>query len=140
LINPPRFGIAAGVVSRIRARLRRIARVEPSGSPVGLIAGPLTPARFVTIRGHPAESVTSFRSTPMPRKPRLSIPDAFHAVTAGDKAARTPTLVLHGEWLKAAGFPIGTQAYVTTDARGEIPLHRLGIRPPRKLRVRAAKP
>jgi hypothetical protein len=80
----------------------------------------------------------------MARKLAPSIPEPFHRVvastlTAGDKTAKIPMLVLRGEWLKAAGFPIGTNAYVTTDARGEIALHRLGIRPPRKVRVVATR-
>jgi hypothetical protein len=80
----------------------------------------------------------------MTRKLRPSIPEPFHRVTAslvtaGEKTAKIPTLVLRGEWLKAAGFPIGSNAYVMTDARGEIALHRIGIRPPRKLRIVATR-
>jgi len=78
----------------------------------------------------------------MPR--RNSPPEPFHRVvasrtTARNKTTKVPMLVLRGEWLKAAGFPIGSNAYVLTDARGDVALHRLGLHPPRKLRVRAAR-
>jgi hypothetical protein len=46
-------------------------------------------------------------------------------------------LVLYGEWLKAVGFPIGSAAYLISDQQGEIALHRVGLRVPRRLRVRA---
>ena len=36
-------------------------------------------------------------------------------------------LLLYGEWLKAVGFPIGSAAFVTTDKRGELALHRIGL-------------
>ena len=86
--------------------------------------------------------------TPHPRTKtakRSPIPEPFHAVvastvTAGDKTATVPTLILRGEWLKACGFPVGTQAYVTTDHRGELALHRLGLKLPRAVRVSADKP
>jgi hypothetical protein len=74
-------------------------------------------------------------------KSKRTIPEPFHRVVAStrNKTERIPMLVLRGKWLKAAGFPIGSNAYVVTDARGEIALHRIGLRPPRKLRVVAAK-
>ena len=80
----------------------------------------------------------------MARKLTRSPPEPFHRVVAApatvrNKTANVPMLVLRGEWLKAAGFPIGSNAYVITDARGDVALHRLGLHPPRKLRVRAAK-
>ena len=46
-------------------------------------------------------------------------------------------LVIYGEWLKAAGFPIGASAYLTTDKRGELAISRLGLGVPRRLRVRS---
>jgi len=49
--------------------------------------------------------------------------------------ARVPTLVLRGEWLKAAGFPIGAGCYLTIDRRGEIAVHRLGLGVPRRLMI-----
>ncbi|MGH2548537.1 MAG: hypothetical protein ACREPX_02565 [Rhodanobacteraceae bacterium] len=60
-------------------------------------------------------------------------------VHAGDATAHVPMLVLRGEWLKACGFPIGSAAYLTTDARGELALHRLGLSLPRRVRIVAAK-
>jgi len=78
-------------------------------------------------------------------KPRCaSLAEPFHpvlsaAVTRDDARVKVPTIVLRGEWLKAAGFPIGSMAYVTTDHRGEIALHRLGLGVPRRLYVRARR-
>jgi hypothetical protein len=43
------------------------------------------------------------------------------------------------EWLKTVGFPIGAAAYLTTDRRGELTLHRLGLSLPRRVRIVAAK-
>jgi hypothetical protein len=48
-----------------------------------------------------------------------------------------PMPALYGEWLKAAGFPIGTAAYLIGDKQGELALHRIGLRLPRRLTVRA---
>ena len=61
------------------------------------------------------------------------------AATARDKS-KVPRLVLSGAWLKAVGFPIGSAAVVTTDARGEMTLHRLGLGVPRRVRIVASKP
>jgi len=73
---------------------------------------------------------------------RLAIPEPFKVVSSATIAGReakieVPMLVLYGEWLKAAGFPIGSSAYVIADRRGEVALNRLGLRFPRRLRVRA---
>lgn len=70
------------------------------------------------------------------------IPEPFQlissaTVAAGSKKIDVPMLVLYGEWLKAAGFPIGSAAYVTTDKQGELALYRLGLGVPRRLRIRA---
>ena len=56
-------------------------------------------------------------------------------VTAGTAKVKVPMLVLRGEWLKAIGFPIGAAAYLTTDRRGELTLHRLGLSLPRRVRI-----
>jgi len=56
-------------------------------------------------------------------------------VTAGARKIKIPMLVLHGEWLKAIGFPIGAPLYLACDRRGEIVLQRLGLRLPRTLRI-----
>ncbi|HJT97077.1 MAG TPA: hypothetical protein VJ696_02085 [Rhodanobacteraceae bacterium] len=48
-----------------------------------------------------------------------------------------PMLVLYGEWLKAAGFPIGSAAYLKIDERGELTLRRLGLGVARQLTIRA---
>jgi hypothetical protein len=58
--------------------------------------------------------------------------------TRGGKA-KVPKLVLSGAWLKAVGFPIGSAVVVTTDRRGELALHRLGLGVPRRVYVRAMK-
>lgn len=72
------------------------------------------------------------------------IPEPFQVisaslVTAGTAKVKVPMLVLRGEWLKAVGFPIGAAAYLTTDRRGELALHRLGLSFPRSVRIVAAK-
>jgi hypothetical protein len=74
-----------------------------------------------------------------------SIPEPFQiigasTVTAGTKTIKVPTLILRGEWLKAVGFPINAGAYLTTDRRGELTLHRLGLGLPRRLRIVATRP
>jgi hypothetical protein len=69
------------------------------------------------------------------------IPEPFRTLSATVDAddARVPTLTLSGAWLKAAGFPIGSNAYLTTDRLGEIALHRLGLGFPRRLYIRAKR-
>ncbi len=49
-------------------------------------------------------------------------------------------LILHGEWLKASGFPIGAKAFLSTDKQGDITLTRLVLTWPRKLRIAKARP
>ena len=79
------------------------------------------------------------------KKPALpAIPESFQIVgaskrTVRNRTTRVPMLVLRGEWLKAAGFPIRAGVYVELDARGELTLHRLGLGVRRRLRVLAAK-
>jgi hypothetical protein len=85
----------------------------------------------------PAQSRTLTRKHAPIAEPLL--PVSSKTVVAGDRTIKVPTLTLSGEWLKAAGFPIGSNAYLTTDGRGEIALHRLGLGVPRRLRIRAAK-
>lgn len=75
----------------------------------------------------------------------LSIPEPFRiigasSITRSGKPAKVPTLILRGEWLKAIGFPINAGAWLTTDRRGELTLHRLGLGLPRRLRIVARKP
>jgi hypothetical protein len=69
------------------------------------------------------------------------IPEPFQVICAstGTAKVKVPMLVLRGEWLKAVGFPIGAAAYLTTDRRGELTLHRLGLSLPRRVRIVAAK-
>ena len=60
------------------------------------------------------------------------IPEALHEIESTTTRRRgstiaVPKLVLRGEWLKAVGFPIGSAAVLTTDRRGEMTLHRLGL-------------
>lgn len=75
---------------------------------------------------------------------RSSIVERFQVVASGNvtrgasrERKTVPELVLRGDWLKAAGFPVGTPAYLISDRQGELALHRLGLRFPRKLLVRA---
>ena len=88
-------------------------------------------------------------SSPSSRKRSMKssdaiIPEPLHIVepthrSNDARSTKMPTLVLRGEWLKAAGFPIGSDAYVIIDARGELALHRSGLRSPRTLRVIARR-
>ncbi len=78
-----------------------------------------------------------------PKRKHSPIPEPFQlisfaTVTADAAKIRVPMLVLYGEWLKAVGFPIGSAAILTTDKRGELALHRIGLSFPRRLTVRAA--
>jgi hypothetical protein len=89
--------------------------------------------------------VSATSSTQHPRRKRPPPAEAFHVVTsatvargAAGKAIKVPMLVLYGEWLKVVGFPIGSAAYLVSDAQGEIALHRVGLRLPRRLKIRAA--
>jgi hypothetical protein len=73
---------------------------------------------------------------------RVVIPEPLQfvgetALKARGGAVRVPTLILRGEWLRAAGFPIGAGCYVMSDRRGELALHRLGLGVPRRLRILA---
>jgi hypothetical protein len=77
------------------------------------------------------------------KRARSSIPEPFQLISSatvagGPQKVRVPKLVLSGAWLKAAGFPIGSAAYLTTDTRGELALHRLGLGVPRRLVIRSA--
>ena len=92
-----------------------------------------------------ARNPSNVSATP-PRKrvkrARVAIPEPFKVVSSATVANRNakievPMLVLYGEWLKAAGFPIGSSAYLTADRRGEVALNRLGLGFPRRLRVRS---
>jgi len=86
-------------------------------------------------------------STPRKRasdRRRALIPEPFHMIESSSVTTRAgktnvPKLVLCGAWLKAVGFPIGSAAIVTTDGRGELTLHRLGLGVPRRVYVRATK-
>ena len=83
---------------------------------------------------------SSSSSTTRPRRVRAAIPEAYRVVASATVAAngdtKVPMLVLCGDWLDAIGFPVGSSAYLTTDARGELSLSRLGLRLPRRLTVR----
>jgi hypothetical protein len=87
--------------------------------------------------------VSAGSSTKPARSKRPPIAEPFQIVSAatvarGPRSKTTvPVLVLRGEWLKAVGFPIGTAAYLISDRQGELALHRLGLRFPRRLIVRA---
>ena len=88
--------------------------------------------------------VSAKSSTKPSKRKQSSIPEPFQIVSSATVArgatrakAKVPVLVLRGEWLKAVGFPIGTAAYLISDRQGELALHRLGLRFPRRLIVRA---
>ena len=86
---------------------------------------------------------TRHREARVPRRVserRVSIPEPLQFVgetvrNARGGAVKVPTLILRGEWLKAAGFPIGAGCYVMSDRRGELALHRLGLGVPRCLKI-----
>lgn len=89
-----------------------------------------------------ARKTTAAPSIKPPQRRRSPIAEPFQMVSSAtvdrDGATlRVPMLVLCGEWLKAPGFPIGSAAYITTDAHGELAVSRLGLGVPRKFRVRA---
>jgi hypothetical protein len=76
------------------------------------------------------------------KRRRTPIAEPFQVVSSATlrrdgKEIHVPMLVLYGEWLKGLGFPIGSAAYITTDAHGELALNRLGLGVPRRFRVRA---
>ena len=88
--------------------------------------------------------VSSTSSTKPPRRKRARIEEPFQIVSSATvahgeagKPIKVPMLVLYGEWLKAVGFPIGSAAYLISDAQGEIALHRVGLRLPRRLKIRS---
>ena len=88
--------------------------------------------------------MTRASRTDSARKTRArSQPEEFHLVTASRSrskvSGKVPMLVLRGEWLKAAGFPIDSGLHLEIDQRGEMTLHRLGLERPRRLKIVAAK-
>ena len=88
-------------------------------------------------------TVSSTKSSKSKQKPRTAIPEPFQVVssvtTTTDDAAKVevPMLVLYGQWLKAAGFPIGSAVVLSTDQHGQLVLHRLGLELPRRLHIHA---
>jgi len=130
---------------------------EPSGSSVGLCRS-ANLARLVTTRAQPktvtsvkgdtmarkSRIVSSTSSTKPPRRKRARIEEPFQIVSsatvargAAGRDIKVPMLVLYGEWLAAIGFPIGAAAYLVSDQRGELALCRVGLRLPRRLKIRA---
>ena len=89
---------------------------------------------------HKPSTTSLARSRTRVQRKRAPIPESFQIVSSATIARNAakievPMLVLYGEWLKAAGFPIGSDAVLTTDKHGELALTRLGLRFPRRLRV-----
>ena len=88
-------------------------------------------------------TVSSTKSSKSKQKSRTAIPEPFQVVssvtTTADDTAKieVPMLVLYGEWLKAAGFPIGATVILSTDEHGHLRLHRLGLELPRRLHIHA---
>jgi hypothetical protein len=112
------------------------------------------PTRTRHIRAKPTRTASRDASRRSRKSPQSRIPKAFELIETEAaivatrakktkdgvaKRTRVPMLVLRGEWLKAVGFPIGSAAVLTTDRRGELTLHRLGLGFPRRLRVIAAR-
>jgi hypothetical protein len=93
-----------------------------------------------------AKSTRGAKSATLPRSsksPQSRIPEAFQTIESAANRLGTsrgvPRLVLEGEWLKAVGFPVGSAAVLTTDRRGEMTLHRLGLSLPRRVRITKAR-
>lgn len=89
--------------------------------------------------------VSSTSSIKPQRQKRPPIEEPFQIVSSATVARgaagadiKVPMLVLYGEWLAAIGFPIGAAAYLVSDQQGELALHRVGLRLPRRLKIRAA--
>ena len=85
--------------------------------------------------------VSTAKSSKRPLRKRAPIPEPFQivssaTVTAGTTEVKVPMLVLYGEWLKTIGFPIGSAAYLMADKQGELALHRVGLRLPRRWYIR----
>ncbi len=85
--------------------------------------------------------VSSDKSSKPAKKTRTAIPEPFQVVssvtTDRDAKVEVPMLVLYGQWLKAAGFPIGSAVVLSTDEHGYLVLHRLGLELPRRLHIHA---
>jgi hypothetical protein len=91
---------------------------------------------------HNPRIVPSTKSSKSKQKTRTAIPAPFQevsSVTTTDDAAKVevPMLVLYGQWLKAAGFPIGSTVILSSDERGQLILHRLGLELPQRLHIHA---
>jgi hypothetical protein len=89
-----------------------------------------------------SRTVSSTKSSKSKQKTRTAIPEPFQVVssvtTSGDDPkVEVPMLVLYGQWLKAAGFPIGSAVILSSDERGQLILHRLGLELPRRLHIHA---
>jgi len=89
-----------------------------------------------------SRTASSSSSSQRPQRARGPVPESFRIISSAtittDAAnVKVPMLVLCGEWLKTIGFPIGSAAYLTSDKRGELALHRVGLRVPRRLYIRA---
>jgi len=85
------------------------------------------------------KSAPSAASGKRPKRTRSPIPKQCHVISSATIGAdiQVPMLVLYGEWLKTIGFPIGSVTYLTADQHGEMALQRVGLRLPRRLRIRA---
>ena len=96
-------------------------------------------ARKSRIVSAKSSSKSAQRKRPLIAEPFQVVSSATVARGATREKASVPVLVLRGEWLKAVGFPIGTAAYLISDRQGELALHRLGLRFPRRLLIRASR-
>ena len=87
-------------------------------------------------------TASSTKSGKSKRKIRTAIPEPFQVVSSVTMSGcaskvEVPMLVLYGQWLKAAGFPIGSALVLSTDEHGQLVLHRLGLELPRRLHIHA---
>lgn len=91
-----------------------------------------------------SRTASATKSSKSASRTRDRAPEPFQTISSASVKRKkgkveVPMLVLRGEWLKAVGFPIGSHACLTTDRRGELALHRLGLGFPRRLYVRATR-
>lgn len=91
-------------------------------------------------------TIGSSRSTGRHKKENESvIPNETRAVGAvivegeAGTSRKVPCIILQGEWLKKAGFAVGTGIYLTTDDVGEMTIHRVAYKWPRRLHIIAAR-
>jgi hypothetical protein len=70
--------------------------------------------------------------------PLRSVGAVLRATPSGTKR-KVPMIVLCGDWLKAAGFPVGAPIYVTSQSEEEMQIYRMCTARKRALRISVRK-